>query len=291
MCCPVFVQEQPVGVLFVDRRDRGEAFSKAQLRLAATTANFLALFLEKEKYEAASRERERLAVIGEVVAGLAHYAKNLLMGLSFGTSCLERQFAENAPRGSREALDAVALSSQQISNLVMDMLSYAKEREPVRSEVDLAQVIDHVATVYRLLLDDNDVDFSVDVASDVPTVSADPQALERVFFNLIANAIDALTEVPGEGVRQIKVSIEKEGEGAVEVRVKDTGCGIPKDKVEDVFRVFFSTKGSRGTGLGLAVVRKIVDEHSGSIEVTSEEGQGTEFRLVFPAKAPETTSE
>jgi signal transduction histidine kinase len=107
---------------------------------------------------------------------------------------------------------------------------------------------------------------------------ADPQGIHRCLLNLLTNAIDALDEEGGE----VKISTEKHGEGEVLITVEDNGSGIPEEICQRIFDVFFSTKGSQGTGLGLAVTKKIIEEHGGSIEVQSKEDQGTKFFIKLP---------
>jgi len=284
LCCPMYVRDEPEGVLFVDRRTCAAAFVQTDLRLAASAAHVLALFLEKEKYEAESREKARLAVIGEVVAGLAHYAKNILTALRFALAAMKRQVADRNFDNIDRSINSISSSERQISDLVLNMLSYAKERKPVRAAVQLEDLITRVVEPYEPILAERHIVFQVEAEEELPPVRAEERSLERVFLNLLVNAMDAVED---EESKSIRASLSTSN-GHVEVRFADTGCGIPEDKIADVFRVFFSTKGSKGTGLGLAVVQKIIQEHGGTIEVASPPDQGTEFRLVLPVMKEDT---
>ena len=288
LCCPMYVRDEPEGVLFVDRRTRAASFVQTDLRLAASAAHVLALFLEKEKYETESREKARLAVIGEVVAGLAHYAKNILTALRFALASMKRQVADRNFDSIDRSMNSISTSERQISDLVLDMLSYAKDRRPVRGAVQLGDLIARVVEPYEPILAERKILFEVVSEDALPPVHAEDRSLERVFLNLLINAMDAVASATE---KKITASLSRRN-GQVEVLFADTGCGIPEDKVADVFRVFFSTKGSKGTGLGLAVVQKIIEEHGGAIEVASVPDKGTEFRLTLPVMleaAPPTT--
>jgi len=109
-------------------------------------------------------------------------------------------------------------------------------------------------------------------------VKADPEKLKQVFVNILDNAVDALGAVPE--ARRVDLWVENGGSNAT-VRLRDNGCGIPADKLERVFNPFFTTK-EKGTGLGMAISRKIVEAHEGQIAVASEPGHGTEFRVSLP---------
>jgi signal transduction histidine kinase len=113
----------------------------------------------------------------------------------------------------------------------------------------------------------------------LPKIQADPQGIHRCLLNLLTNAIDALDEDGGE----VKISTQSQGENEVLITVEDNGAGIPEKIRQRIFDVFFSTKGSQGTGLGLAVTKKIIEEHGGAIEAESTPGQGSKLTIKLPA--------
>lgn len=288
ICSPLVVEDAAEGVLFIDRRSRRETFNAFDMRIAATATNILALYLHKERLQAEARAKERLAVIGEVIAGLAHFAKNLIMGLEFSLASLRRLCSRRADSADLlAALDAVGFQEKRVSGLIMDMLNYAKDREPVYGELALGTVLEQTVAPYRDHLLDRGVVVDVLCEDDLPEIQAEGRALERVFLNLLTNAIDAVEGREDDGPRRITIAATRvPGQDVVRVRVEDTGTGIPPDKIDRIFTAFFSTKGSRGTGLGLAVVRKIIEEHGGAIEVTSEPGRGTVFTITLPFAPP-----
>ncbi len=289
VCTPLTIGGSFDGVLYIDRRRRRSVFDSLDLRLAATAGNLLALFLEKERYENEVREKTRLAVIGEVVAGLAHCVKNVLAGLEMSVAVFEMAVERNKPEAVASTLKTMRDIQRRISELMLNMLSYAKERRPQPTVVDMDRLADDLANPYRARLEEQGVAFDYRRDPDA-VVYADEQSLHRVLLNLFLNALDAMDAGNDGRPKRIRLEVRPEKKlGVVVLTVSDTGPGIPPDKLERIFNSFFSTKGSRGTGLGLAVSRKIIEEHGGTLSVTSEEGCGTEFLIRLPA-APEDSS-
>jgi signal transduction histidine kinase len=284
LCAPLKIDNRFQGVLFLDRCGGGGSFTEMDLRLAATVANVLSLLIEKDSLEQEARRQARLAVIGEVVAGLAHYAKNIIMGLRLSIHAVDRAMQTKQYDAFRENMAVLTGSERRLTDLILDMLSYAKDREPQRQAVDFAQLVSDVVRPYASMLDGAGITFDLTTSPALPAVHADPTALHRVLLNLVLNAVDAMTGQPDDRERRLTVAVEPSPDAAgVVIRVRDTGCGIPEDKQAAIFDVFFSSKGSQGTGLGLAVVRKIIREHGGDVTVESRAGAGAEFRVTLPA--------
>jgi signal transduction histidine kinase len=168
----------------------------------------------------------------------------------------------------------------RIYDLVMDMLSYSKEREPELQPCDLGSLVQDVLELMSGRIAENQVHCQVELASLPGPILLDSEAMHRCLLNLVSNALDALQEV--EDRRLIIRTELDEARHEVRIRVADTGPGIPPDKLGDLFKPFVSTKGARGTGLGLAVSRKIVREHGGELTVHSEPGRGSEFVIHLP---------
>jgi signal transduction histidine kinase len=174
---------------------------------------------------------------------------------------------------AKVALEELDRVERRISHL----LRYAKEEDYTFDNVNLASVVDSALMQMRAKLDGAKVSVSRNYIGG-PTVNADSEKMRQVFVNVLDNAIDALGAV-SEG-RRIDLFIENGGSNAV-VRVRDNGCGIAAEKIDRIFNPFFTTKES-GTGLGMAISRKIVEAHQGTIAVASEPGQGAEFAVTLP---------
>jgi signal transduction histidine kinase len=168
--------------------------------------------------------------------------------------------------------------------MVMDMLSYSKEREPAVEDTDFNQVVRDVLELMAGRAKEMGTKLEVRLEPALPPVQLDPEGLHRALLNIVSNAFDAVEERknPYVGV----VTKRDPDAGWVRVLVVDNGTGIPPEKLADIFKPFVSTKGARGTGLGLAVSRKILREHGGDILAQSQPGKGSTFILRLPIKSP-----
>lgn len=251
-------------------------------QLKEYTENLEKLVEEKTKQLV---EAERMAAVGQTVAGLAHAIKNITGGLTGGTFVLEKGIELDNPKYLREGWEMVEGNVTKIKNMAMDLLNYAKERKP---EYQLCDPNKPAKEVYDLMIArarEYGVTFETDLDKRLPEVWFDPEGIHRCLLNLVTNAIDACAEV-GCSSRKVEVVLQsRKPEGwAVEYAVVDNGCGMDEETRAKIFHSFFSTKGSRGTGLGLMLAKKIVDEHEGVIEVESEKGKGTKFFIRLPER-------
>ena len=172
----------------------------------------------------------------------------------------------------------------KIYDLVMDMLSYSKEREPSIESTDLNSVAREVVELMAPRAKELSVELAVKLDETLPKCPADPEGIHRALLNIVGNALDAVEDAESP---RVLVSTLREPDGEwLHVEVRDNGSGIPPEKINDIFRPFVSTKGARGTGLGLAVSRKILREHGGDILVRSQAGQGSLFILRLPLRSP-----
>ena len=174
----------------------------------------------------------------------------------------------------------VSRNQNKISSLVMDMLSFSKEREPDPVATDLvALVADIVETVHHRA-DEAGTQIRWTPPTDLPRLLFDPEGISRAVLNVVSNALDAVEERPNATVEIfVEADFQKK---LVRVIVSDNGAGMKPETVAEIFDLFVSTKGSRGTGLGLTVSRKILREHGGDIRAESELGRGSRFVLEFP---------
>ncbi len=219
-------------------------------------------------------ETKKLAAIGTLAAGVAHELNNPLNNIFLATKVLVRELGDSAPRPVAEAAGDIMGQTVRVKRIVGDLLEFARGREPQFQEVDLNHLVRETLERFRNM-DERVVFAPLESRSDEALVRADPDQLERVFINLFTNAMEATPE-RGE-VRALVTSSETH----VQVRVSDTGRGIPRESLDKVFEPFFTTK-EKGTGLGLAIVFNIIHKHGSEIAVQSEEGNGTTFVLTFP---------
>ena len=238
--------------------------------------------LEQEMIEA-----ERLAAVGETVAGLAHGIKNVLMGLEGGMFVLNTGMMDDDKELRTQGWDMLQESVERITRYVKDFLNFAKGRTPNVEKTDPVAVAKDVFHLYKDMADLTMVKLTSEFQEGIEPANFDREGIHTCLANLITNAIDAcqMSDNPNCEVR-LMVS---ERDGTILFEVSDKGCGMDCEVKKKVFTTFFSTKDStQGTGLGLLVTRKITQQHGGKVKVESTEGEGSVFRLEFPrSRLPE----
>jgi len=285
ICAPLICTGETLGAILVDTTDARQPFSKAELATLAVLAPQAALRIRHAKLVEQQIESQRLAAIGQTVAGLAHCVKNILNGIQGGSYILDRALAGSDAARIESGWTMVKRNTAFMSDLVLDMLSYAREREPVYEQVNPVSLLESIRELAALRAGGSPVEVVCDVDPGVTSVTLDATAMKRCLLNLATNAVEACSD--GEGDKPPRVTLAcapGPAPGAVRFTVADNGCGIPEEHLENLFTMFFSTKGSKGTGLGLAVSHKIVEEHGGTIDVASRAGEGTTFTIDLPAE-------
>jgi signal transduction histidine kinase len=224
--------------------------------------------------EAAVRRSERLAALGQLTAGLAHELRNPLGTIKASSEMLSRNVApENEI--AREVAGYISTEVDRCNSLVSRFLDFARPLEARLAEADLTQVIDHAVGMLAREAGERNITVYRNYAPEIPPFPMDAELMERVFFNLVQNSVQA--SQPGSSVT---VKTRLAGDMA-ETSVIDRGSGIDPKLIETIFNPFFTTK-SDGVGLGLAIVSKIVDRHGGKMTVESRPGEGSVFRVSLP---------
>lgn len=296
ICVPMRGRYDVVGVIYIDTSTPAEQvirsggqrvnrFSDDHLKLMIAIAHQAALAVEDTRYYSAMVQAERLAAIGQTIAMLSHHIKNILQGIRGGSYLIETGLAESDDKLIRKGWDIVDKNQGKISTLVMDMLTFSKEREPELGPANLNDVTSDVVELMQSRAEERDVDLVYRPAASMPVLTFDSEGLHRAILNVVTNAIDACDREEPEGLRgrvDVETSWSPE-EGLARVSVRDNGSGIAAEDIDQIFSLFVSKKGGRGTGLGLPVSNKILKEHGGRIRLESEPGQGSCFVLEFPS--------
>jgi signal transduction histidine kinase len=313
ICVPMQGRYHVVGVIYIDtsltpqrilQQGSANKFTQEHLKLMIAIAHQAALAVEDTSYYKAMVQAERLAAVGQTIASLSHHIKNILQGVRGGSYLIEMGMKDHAKAVADGAMDVesaekavdimrkgwgiVEKNQERISTLVMDMLTFSKEREPVPEPANLNELTADVVELMKTRAADEGVDFVWLPAPTMPTLMFDPESMHRAILNIITNAIDACHE---HEAGRVEVSTQySNDERMARVQVIDNGSGIEKDDLEKIFSVFVSRKGGRGTGLGLPVSQKILEEHGGRIRVESKVGEGSRFTIEFPATTPHTST-
>lgn len=288
ICVPMQGRYGIVGAIYIDTYTPPDMtasplrarFTEEHLKLMIAIAHQAALAVEDTHYYSAVVRTERLAAMGQAVAAISHHVKNILQGIHGGSYILEEGIKSGKMDVVQHGWGIVKRNQDRIAHLVMDMLSFSKEREPDRSNASLNDVVEDVVNLMRNRAKENNVvlEFRPDI--DLPMGLFDDEGIHRAALNVVTNAIDAVLEV--ENPRVVVSTEFREAERELVCTVEDNGHGIPAEMIEKVFSAFESTKGNRGTGLGLPVSQKVLQEHGGDVDVSSEPGKGTRFTLRFP---------
>lgn len=291
ICVPLAGRHETLGVMYVDvKTDSKDVletqkpinFSEDQLKLMIAIAHQAGLAIEDSRFYQAMVQAERLAAVGQTIASLSHHIKNILQGLRAGSYVLEMGLQEQKLELVQKGWATVQKNQDKIYNLVMDMLSYSKDREPALEMADLNQVVRDVVELMEPRARDFNAKIEMALANTLPLIAIDPDGIHRALLNIVTNAIDAVEGLPNATVI-LETSMDPSGRYQY-ISIIDNGIGIPADQQERVFQIFNSTKGERGSGLGLAVSQKILHEHSGNIRLESEVGKGSTFTLEIPAR-------
>jgi signal transduction histidine kinase len=283
MCSPLRGRSGIVGIIHVDTSTGSGEFGEEDLLLLDAIGTAAGIAVENAQLHLETIRNERLAAVGQAIAGLSHCIKNILAAMEVSSSLMERGLESEDLDNISRVWQVFRRSSQRISQLVLNMLAYSKDRRPEVQPCSINDICREVADLCHDQIEAKRATFHLDLEAQLPWIQADPQGVHRCLLNLLTNAIDAIEEEGGE----IRLVTRVAGESIL-ISVEDNGVGIPPEARQQIFEVFYSTKGNRGTGLGLAVTKKIVEEHGGRIAVDSAPGQGSRFTIRLPF--PDTTS-
>ncbi|RCS54595.1 FHA domain-containing protein [Bremerella cremea] len=288
ICVPMQGRYGVVGAIYIDTyippdmtssatRSR---FTEDHLKLMIAIAHQAALAVEDTHYYSAVVRSERLAAMGQAVAAISHHVKNILQGIQGGSYIIEEGIKSERIDVVKHGWGIVSRNQDRIAHLVMDMLSFSKEREPDRSNASLNDVVEDVVNLMRARAKENGVTLEFRPDIDLPMGLFDEEGIHRAALNVLTNAIDAVQEA--ESPRVIVSTEFRLADQMLIATVEDNGTGISPENIERIFSAFESTKGNRGTGLGLPVSQKVLQEHGGDVIVESELGRGTKFTLYLP---------
>jgi two-component system NtrC family sensor kinase len=223
---------------------------------------------------------EKLASLGELVAGIAHEINNPLTGILVFTSLLGSD--PKLDPSLKGDLDTIVRETERCATIVRGLLEFSRESIPRKTWSSLNSIMDAALTLVRHQSLFQNIDIEPDYRQDLPDVLVDPNQVEQVFMNILLNAGQAM---PGGGKLTITSDMAPDGTGVV-VTIGDSGHGIPEENLSRIFDPFFTTKENRGTGLGLSVSYGIINNHGGTIEVQSRIGEGTTFTISLPVTPP-----
>lgn len=272
------VKDNVIGAIEVVNKLDNNNFNNYDLKMCEAIASLSSVAIERAKLIEENIKAAKLAGIGQAVAGIAHCVKNILNGLKGGEYLVNRGMEKGDKKSLQDGWNMVGKNIKKVSTLVLDMLYYSKERQPEYEYVKLEEILRDVKELYDVEAEKFGISIEIISDSRIDRVEIDPKGIYRCLVNLVGNAIDACSENKG------KITIEPKyyDDKYFFIYVMDSGQGMDEKTLQNLFTKFFSTKGSKGTGLGLPVTNKIIKEHKGDIQVESTVGKGTTFKIKLP---------
>lgn len=226
---------------------------------------------------------ERLTAIGQTVTSLAHYMKNIVTALEGGIYVVNRGIKKGDNSKFNTGWEMVERNIGKLSGLVLDLLSFSKERHPEYKSFSPNVIADEVCELMSYQAQESGIEIVRNFDPTIGEVAIDPKGIHRSLLDLVSNGVDAcMSDEDEDKKHEVRVTTRRESDGAITFQVSDNGCGMEELVRNQIFMSFFSTKGSKGTGLGLLVTHKIVKEHGGTISVDSQPGKGSTFTIRLP---------
>jgi signal transduction histidine kinase len=293
ICSPITFGEQRFGAIYIDSSSVHHAFTEEQLALLNAIGQHTGLALANADEHLMRMNSERLAAIGETVASLSHSIKNILQGLRGGADVVEIGLNKGDLAIAQNGWGILRRNLDRIVGLTMNMLAFGRKLQLNLELTRINTVAEECAQLAEVASQEKNIAVIVDADPEMPPIAVDPGLIHQALMNLVMNAVEAVEK--DTGAVTIRVTFHEArplmdpkrptatSPPHVEIRVIDNGPGIPQDKLAWIFEPFNTTKGIRGTGLGLAVTKRIIYEHRGRIRVESKTGQGSVFRVLLPA--------
>lgn len=292
ICSPIEFGARKFGAIYVDSSIANYTFTQEQLALLNAIGRHTGLAMANAEAYAKKLQTERLAAIGETTAILSHSIKNILQGLRGGADVVEMGLKKEDLKIARGGWGILKRNIDRIMALTMNMLAYSRPRTP---EYELSRIADLLEECAALLQDQataKQIALIVDADPELPQIMLDPHLMHQALVNLMANAVEAVEPKSGAvTVRATflahpgKADALSADDPTVRIDIIDNGPGIAPDRHAQIFEPFHTTKGIRGTGLGLTVTKRIVEEHRGRIRLESQQGRGATFTVLLPAES------
>ncbi len=280
MCIPLIGRESSPGVLYICGKEPEEPYSEKDLNFLLAISREITLGVENFILRENMKRQERMASIGVTIAGLSHYLKNILLVAEGSFSLLEDAVQEESIEKIKKFWSSLKDNNQKLTELIQDMLLYARAKPSVYSRENINVLLQQISRTLEPRLNKNNISLSLDLDESIGMCWLDAHGLYRSLLNLIINAIESF-EDEHDGDILLTSEIDPENNNLL-LTVQDNGSGIDPEDLPHIYEPFFSTKSGKGTGLGLALTKRLVKEWGGTLECDSKPGVGTTFIFRLP---------
>jgi len=279
ICVPLIIGGKALGAVHIDTSDFLNPFTPGDMEFAAAVANEMALSIENDRLQQNVIRNERMAAIGMTVTNIAHNIKNMLHLNVNAIELMDQHLDAVDDEKIHTRWFLLKKGMERMNRLASDMLEFARFEPTGLALVDVNAVLEENRDFLEKTLFQKGIKLEWSLAPELPARFMNEEQLQRALLNLVVNAEDALKDVEGG---RIRISTALDSRNRVLVRVTDNGCGVPEEDLRKIFHLFYTTKGTDGSGLGLPMVQKFVESAGGKVAVQSAAGKGASFTMIFP---------
>lgn len=290
---PLLRDDKIMGALYFLQHEASTPLVGTKVELLKAVGCYVGMALESAMHRERAIEQSKMAAIGRAMACLSHDIKNILSQIQGGSELLQLAMDREENPSLPKANDIIAKATHHLSDLVLEMLEFAKPRQPAFKPCNLAEMLEEVWTEVREASRGKAVEVALKTHEQTIPVNLDKERFYRCLLNIALNGLEAMGDAGTLSIETNEVDRPPSmglpagfatgaGQKVLRISISDTGPGIPPEARDKIFTPFFTTKKSKGTGLGLAIAKQIVEEHNGLIHVSSEPPKGTTFRIFLP---------
>lgn len=279
LIAPMLSSGTLIGVIEVLNKSVHKIFSEHDKNLLKIFSNYAAIAISNKQLFTEVLHKDEFSTLGQSILNSAHSLKNILNNMDGGAFIVGKGAALKDLKEVEKGWDMIKRNTNRLRELVLDILLYSRPKQPEFKPSDINQICKDIGD----LLNENSKAYNVEIKLFLDKISNDfwfdPISIHRCLLNIISNAVYACGK---KGGGRVNVTTKTCEDDVLEIKVSDNGIGISKENLPHIFDIFFTTKGADGTGLGLAVTKKIIDDHNGTIQVTSTVDIGTKFIITLP---------
>ncbi len=281
LLCPIKKRGTLLGLAGLISKKGESAFSKRDKDSFSIICQEASIVIDNINLFRTKLQSEKMAAIGQAISGIAHYVKNILQGLTTGSDLFNLSIKDEDLVGIKQAWAIMDKNMKRISELVMDMLYYSSDRKLQKGPVDLEELLLDVAALLKPRLQERKISLTKTLEGIPAKILLNENGIHRSILNIIANSIDACDKKDSS----IKIETKKDvSTKSLHILISDNGKGISEEDIKDIFNPFFTKDKRKGTGIGLAITKRMIEDHDGTIEVASQKGKGTSFKIALPIR-------